>query len=147
MGYGLFDGGDDYIPYSAQSSSIDVQVKKNIIEEEEDEIDMDMGFSLFDDGGYSPCPVQSSSIDVHVKKTIIEDDTDIFSVWQRLKVYIRANKYEWFDDGFEEIIEKILEANNSDDFNKHIENSKKINPDLYKLYELLERYGINSLGL
>jgi hypothetical protein len=55
--------------------------------------------------------------------------------------------FKWFEDSFKEFNQKIIESNNSDEFNKQIESSKPINSDLYKLYELLEKYGINSLGL
>ena len=73
-----------------------------------------------------------------------EEDTSVFSVWKRLKKFMQtqmSNQSVW-----EEFIEKILESNNLDDFNKNIENSKVINPDLHKLFELLDKFGINSFG-
>ena len=69
-----------------------------------------------------------------------EETEDIFSIWNRLKYF------KWFEESFEEFIENIIASNNSDEFNKHIESSKPINSDLYNLYVLLEKYGINSLG-
>ena len=126
ISFDLFDGGD-------------AGFSKTKNEENEEDEEDDISFDLFGGGdeGFST-----------IKKHESQQDMDIVSTWKHFKHSCRTFSYFGAsrNSKFCELLSKATCLQSLDDFNKHIESAKNGYNDIFKIFELLDKFGVNSLG-